>query len=990
MIQTNIYDDYIYFTLQFRDNSTNILQPVSKVLEPMNWDKILNRIPRDPSMYGFWSDFLEDKYGLTFTFASDEKGLNGGGQFLKDIYETYGDQAEVYFTLGANNQPIKSWRVNLEEYELLDGSDTSDYGGVQLSIEKMPFQGKLKSRLNTVCQINNVINIDGDLLTQIPVETLRLHSKTLLEETAFSSQNYQTSNNYGGDSYPNDGEPMAHDLIIQPDQSNSTIQELDSVFNQPMGFIDSFQDDGTSLNTPKAPTDTSTVNLINGEYLQNVNQFTPDYSGQLNIAWSGSSVIYTAGQLTTGVGRFIVNLCPRLVQFRQDGQGQWQLVQIVAGSINTLSNNNTELGPDINPFGSGANPSVFPFDINSASQQYILPSIEATLEPISALRSATSGFGIVTRYNGYNWNENFSVTVEAGDLIFVHIVGLQWNSTDFRTTISNKNILIQFDEFINTITYSQQTTAPATTSDGYRIFDIVNQLLENITGQQNSLKSSFFSEGGFGYKYLLTNGYAIRNFNAIINQPKTTLQSIINSLQAYFCLGIGIQEFVDEYGNFTEYLLVESVSDIFKTLEIERYTDTFGWIEKHNPDWCFNKVELGDNTWQGINYLMEDEFNTKANYEVQWRKYGDNILSKLSDIISSGYLIEEQRRNQFMLNSNQSWQNDEAMFIIATAEPCVFKAITITAINLLQYNTFSPFFSTIPTIYFTQIMALLTGDVVSFTYLSHTYSVVIASSVTGYPQIGADAYELNSQGDWVSVQAYLANQITFDVTGNALYIAINNITSSTRPGLDSANWLKWLFLTTQDVTITPPSPNQVFAERNNPFAICSGVIDPSTIYNGRLSRKHILYNWMPVIGIGLYFVDPSSQDYRVSQIVTTLARMNSKFTSQFLSSEPNKGNAGVFILNEFNREYIKQYLSAGGVLFTPVEFECNIKIGWNDVQVIRKALCGETGNPDIDFGGLTLKDSSGDFWFCHITDLSYDFVKQICTLKGQKALPIVS
>ena len=226
-MQTNLYDNSLYFALQFQDQTTNILQPVTLCIEPMNWDKLVNDIPRDLSWYAFWSDFMEDSYGLCFTFLE-----NGGGEYLKNIYDTFGDQAVVWFMFGYTGQkPIKKWRVNLQDYELDYGSDISEFGGVLTSIEKMPFQGKLKARMSTPCQINAYINMDGDLLTPIPVQTVRLHSKTLLEETVASTQIPITL----PESVPTFFDTY---LIIQPDLTNAVIDELYQVFNQPTGILD--------------------------------------------------------------------------------------------------------------------------------------------------------------------------------------------------------------------------------------------------------------------------------------------------------------------------------------------------------------------------------------------------------------------------------------------------------------------------------------------------------------------------------------------------------------------------------------------------------------------------------------------------------------------------------------------------------------------------------------------------------------------------------
>ena len=1104
-LQTNIYDSNIYFSLQFRDNTTLILQPNIYTYEPSNWNKMANDVPRDSQWYGFWSDFIEDKYGLTFTYIKGDNGLTGGAEFLQNIYETYGDQAEVYFSIGYSNNAkvpysqIKSWRVNLQEYELIDGSDIYPLGGVMTSIEKMPFQGKLKARFSAPCTINSYTNMDGDLLTPIPTWTLRLHSKSLEEESESQTQTPQTSSAYD---LTVDTVCMSHDFMMQPDQSNVIVNELYNVYTQPSGIYPSKIDDATT-GTPEDPTVGGLV-IISGEdtYLNSVNQYSPSTNGNLSIDWSGQFVLYTSNQGLEPSG-FWFTLTPRATQWRNIG-GVWTFVSVQAGTPQTISNGNSEtpiagvpvwvtgqnwsagqlawdltdaglfaakvaltgsstvphsdsthwwsitqwvLGgtfvigdvvfnsttmyicisgvtgvqpiPPLDTthwkvlptwvtgtaYGSGASviwngifyqssssvtssipppqdsvnwnmiavlssilTSIFPYDINGASQQYILPSLTSSTQ-----RGASTG-GLVTRYNGYIWNNTFNFVVEAGDQIFVHLVGLQANSTAFRLDSDNVSNGVQFDLFENTITYTQLTTVPSSIAPAYRAIDVLNQMVENLTGQKNAVISPFYQEGGAGYKQLFTNGYGLRNFNSLTNAPKKSLETFLGDLQGEECLYVGIREL-----NGVEYLVVDYITQGFKTLTIDTFLDPLDYKEKHNTRFSYNKFNFGYSTWQGLNLIMEDEFNTQAKYLTQFLKYGDNALEKLSSVIRSGYILEEQRRNQFNLNPNQSITNDNDWFGVCTSEPSIFQNITLLPNGDTDGNTW--------VVFAISSLAAIQGDVVSLVYGGVQYTLYILSELSGYPQIGSDAYYVSNSGDWAS-GSYTVSQIVYDTTASQWYICILAVSGSTRPGLDSTHWLAWTFFDpTIAITITPSSPDQIFAERNQPFSICTGVIDPTTIYNGRKSPKHILYNWAPIIAIGLYFVNPESNDWSVSRIVTTEVKMNSKFTTQFLESEEFKGNAGTLTLCEFNNENISNFV--GLQLFSPIQGNCKIYGGWNQIEILRKALCGETGDATIDCGGIVLKDNKGEIWFHHIVGgMKYDLVKNWIELDTQKVFRI--
>ena len=972
-MQTNLYDSNIYFAIQFKDGL--LLNQAVYVLEPMNWEKMQNHMPRDPMTFGFSSDFIEDKYGLKFTFITDGKKI-GGGQYLKQIYDAHGDQAEVYFSIGYANaqgnpyEEIKSWRVNLEEYELDFGSAIAEFAGVLTSIEKMPFQGKLLARQNTACTINQYLTMDGDLLTPIPVNTLRLHSKSLQESTICQSPSPQTSPaidpSFFLDSY----------IIIQPDQSNQIISELSDVFNQPVGILNTGSRLPSISSTPPTPNSSDangillsgTINTPSAVYAppfsDNISQYTPTTSGILEIKWQGGGP-QTSFYWYKGTGAGIRNqwwsITPTVVVQRLI-QGSWQIVGQYYGTTSILAAFSDSGQNPTAPMVGSWNPSAT--NCNLASTQYILPGVTGSTPRANIIQCS-----------GYTLNEDFkNISVITGDNVYVHFL-LAPNGT----TKTPDGGWIQLDGFFNTITYTQLTTTPGSTADGYRIIDVLNQQIECITGQKNAVKSKFFSKGGFGYNYMLTNGYALRNFSALIYQPKKAFSSLFNDLQAIFCLGKGIQEI-----NEVENVVIEYFTDFFKTRIIKRYDNTLEWKEKHNSKFSYNNISLGYNKWQGLNLLMEDEFNTQGSYLTQFLKYGENLLQKMSDLIASGYMIEEQRRNQFNLNPSQSLTEDESWFIIATAEPNIF-----TGIQSLWGNSNST------VVFYITSLALMPGD-----------------------QFYYDVPVWFAQGSWV-----FGAVVSYGSTNYICQNASGNFTSSTPPPTDTFNWVVGgglnagtLFTVVSEVTasstigqdvyivtpapvaevvggaynfnIIPPSPNQVFAERSQPFKICTGVIDPSTIYNGRLSLKHILYNWRPLIAVGLYFVDPLSKDFSVSQIVTTLVKMNSKLTTQFLPTEPNKGNVGDLILNEFSREQISNFV--GYEVFSPKQGECKIRAGWNDVEDIRKALCGEHTNPLINFGGVALTDSQGDLWFCHVNDFKYDIFKEMITFDVQKVFLIAN
>ena len=938
---TNLYDSRIYFEIIFNGVATQII-------EPDKWNTIQSHIPRDPVFFGFWSDFLDDRYGMRFSYIKTYEPasgltITGGGELIWSIYNQYGSEAELYFSFGQYNKNVKQevnrWRINLNTI------DDSDFGGVMVDIEKMPFQAKLRARMSAPVTINEYSNMDGGLLTPIPNSNVRLHSKVLPEQTIAISNSPQLTNEY----YGNAGLSGFNPLLLALDFSNIVTAELQNVPSAPCALIN----DGTITSTI-APSP-EYVDVVGSRLFQ----YSALTSGNLKIIcnttftywhWHAGSYFAPApgGEENPWICEY------QLKQYR---------------NVNGVY---TQIGSTIfsTPFILDSDSPNFHFgDIGVA---YIFPDMTDPAD-----RSNTNKIENIN----LAWEQD-GISVNAGDDFYLYIV---FSSPDPYVT-GDSIIRQQISNLTNNISFYQDTTYPPSISPAYRIFDVLNQQIEAITGQANALISPFFSYGGFGYNYLVTNGYSIRNFGNLIYKPKKDLASFLNDLQSIFFIGVGIKKI-----NGVEYLYVDYCPSLFQEKTIGTY-QTLEWKDSHSKEFCYNKAELGYKKYSALNLIQEDEFCTQGSYLLQFLKTQDNTLTKQSDTIAAGYLLEEQRRNQYLYNQQQSLTNDSDLFIIATSEPCIFN---------IPYTTLP--FGTGAYIQFGFNAGLFPGDTVSILNSPNTpqyFNLTIYRQVQGYPKyisgVLTDQYEVVANGIWSSGTTYNPSNIVADPSdGYTLWICLSTVSSSLYPSSDLSHWFPFLGLYpltsrvigtnfVSQVQITPLSPDQVFAERFQPFEICNGVVDPSSIYNGRLSLKHILYNWRPLLGVGLEWVNIFSPDYSVSQIIPTLVRMNALFTSQFWDSEPNKGNIGDIITVEIQREFLSKYLSNGKNLFMPQGLTCKIKIGYDDYNLIRMALTGETNNPDLDFGGLVLQDWQGIWWFCHIIDFKYNFVEQIAEIKAQK------
>lgn len=884
-IKTNLYDYRIYFALSY-DNQ------FVEILEPFKWNSINGRTPRDPDKFGFMSDFLEDKYGMIFSFNKDTDGKTGGGVILEEIHSNInkGPNYEIYFEFGIKRsetyEQVNKWRVNLNDYNKVDYG--SGFGGVSTSIEKMPFQAKLKARETVPNSINGYSTLDGQLLTPISTWQVRLHSKTIELTSLASSASPQRSAEYNR---PTGG---FNNLIAQPDQMNLVTNELKDVFAMPFALVNQI---GLSGSSP------ASVNIFQ-DFLC---QYTVTNEGFLNVSVNAS---------------FDVWLWHNNRQFQPAGaepriQGRYKImVQRLVSGVQTIV---------FDGFGS-----LFNIDSSSPGWTFGTP-------PSDVLPTVTGGDRANCNKVPIDWTMTGAnnIPVEVGDNVYVFYLITP------TTTLSDSTLCIQFDNYLGQVRYNQLTTTPATNALGFRIIDVLNQTMEFMTGQKNAVISPFFEKGGAGYNYLLLNGYSIRNFGGLAYNFKASWSLLFNSLQSIFALGAGVQKDDD----LNEKYYIDYITQFFKSGVIETFTETLNWQDLGTNN-LFNGAELGYNKFEGLNIKQNDEICTSAVYNFQKVKTQGNVFQKKSDMCAAGYIIEDQRRNQFLANPSQTLSYDNEIFIVATTDKAVFVDTNCSFGNAVSRMTVF------------KVLGMKAGDkfVISDGANAGTVFTVV-SQLQGYPII---------------IPGFTPT----------LYQDVYNITPAP---VDQSP-------TVTTLEIIPSSPDQIFAERSEPFKKCTNVIDPSTIYNGRITPKHILFNWRPFLGISLYFQDLTEPDY-VSRIITASAKMNSNFVSQFLPTEPFKGNIGDLTVSEIQDETVQNYRAIGTDLYLPYKAKCEINCGYNQYTSIRKGLAGELkfeeGGPIKNRGGLILGDDKGKLWFCHVFDIRYNFVTQIGSLLINKVEEII-
>lgn len=222
-----------------------------------------------------------------------------------------------------------------------------------------------------------------------------------------------------------------------------------------------------------------------------------------------------------------------------------------------------------------------------------------------------------------------------------------------------------FQEFTD-ISFNALEQSSSSTANGWFIGDAMDQCIKVITDNSSELKSKFFSRIGYqwpsdgqGALNLLTNGKQIRKFNVAQNPLTISLKEILASAKSIYCIGFGFEKV-----GLKEVVRVERVGYFYQNKQILVIEECFDYREETAKELLYNEIEIGYDKYQDSGYNTNDEFNTKQE-RVGPIKTNKEKLTQKSTLITSGYKIEDVRRQQFMQTGKDSYSNDDDGFMIS-------------------------------------------------------------------------------------------------------------------------------------------------------------------------------------------------------------------------------------------------------------------------------------------------------------------------------------
>lgn len=265
-------------------------------------------------------------------------------------------------------------------------------------------------------------------------------------------------------------------------------------------------------------------------------------------------------------------------------------------------------------------------------------------------------------------NGTLNLTLEENEDLYIYfsLVGYDNDSTNPR----EMRLTVEFTTC--ELTLKAVTKANPSVSKGIQLFEAFYKMSEYITGVQDCFRSNFFgrlnsvvpyAQNGCGAWVALTNGLNIRN---MLDKEGNKFPIVCSFEQLYKACdaiwGLGMKI---ERDNGKDYIRIEKREYFYNPEAIISLPNVSGITTAPDTEACYNQFQVGYSKTNlstgGLNGI--DEFNSIRNYSIPLEKAKNKLVS-VSEIATSGYLIEQTRRAQFSELPTTDFETDNDLFFI--------------------------------------------------------------------------------------------------------------------------------------------------------------------------------------------------------------------------------------------------------------------------------------------------------------------------------------
>lgn len=573
--------------------------------EPIGWDSIVINLTRD-----------RDSHGLFFESAVSLKFYGEGRNYIKNIYETFGIDAFVglIIDIQCSDEPFQNFftgKLLLSASEF----DDSDDCFVTLPIDPGGCLMQFRNRIDQEVDLNTNLDFDGNALAhydKMPFNMELLAKTIVLREVATDYAD-------------------AFDVPVIPEYTSPPGSIASGIGTQHFGDL-------AYIGLPTGVVSINEIGLVEnttdiGDFSTVVPLVTCEKTGTFNIDISLSRLKFNIRSSTAAA---IADCSGNDVQ-------EVQIIFYI----------------EVN--GSPVYTDSFYNDTDCASSR---------------------DFNFINKH----WNQD--VFMNAGDILtsFIRIIsGGTWHrdlvSSNPISFIYNDHAVPDPDDpshgFIGLVdcffNITEKLYNAPTDAQVYMVNEALSRTIEGITDDCMRVKSNYFGRtdsqpytsvsDGCGSLEVITKGLLIRGFPIDNVIMPVSFSGLFNSLSAIHCLGFGQEDDAARPGH--QVIRVEPM-EYFYDSAIILTCDNVPSIKKTvKPQWFPSKINIGYNKWEAENSMGLDEFCTKRSYRTTLSEI-KNEVSKIADLVASGYAIEVTRNIEYVDQSTKDWRYDNDIFIICT------------------------------------------------------------------------------------------------------------------------------------------------------------------------------------------------------------------------------------------------------------------------------------------------------------------------------------
>lgn len=542
---------------------------VLPIREPVGWDVLDIQGKRDPELHGWTYQFSDGEFPLKFDCSA-------GGDLIKSVYESAGQDGDVGFQYGFN--------YGGNEYLLFDGAIllgtyTPYPAYVQASVKNNQFDETFLSRLDTPVSMAETEGFDGGTIIPPTPYSMELHAKQILTQLSVNNSNRSYADNL--------------------ETSGTTFWVLFGIDGPVKNDIDQ-TNIFTLLSTPADPVP---------------NQFN------IKFTTGGVTDISFAANITIQIHTHNTNLFGSIT-------GTYKVVYLYRKlNANGTYTDTSETISNVEHSSTGA--------------------LSTNTPVINLIASKT-----ITGFNYGAGDEIYFFTfIEFDDAINVYFPSI-----------------VQFSLAFTVAHY--ESSAPSLANVWF-LDDALRHIINVMSDGRLAFRSSFLERANFqnvvqgqAARRVLTNGFQIRNFDVADRPLKADFSKLVKSLNAQNCIGADYA--VDNTG--AARVRIERRDFFYRDNMILAIEDGIEeYYEQVATDIIYNEAEFGYDKFLETGFNSLDEFNTRSSALTPIQK---NLkkLSQIATVITSGYTIEDTRRQQFADTPTNSYDNDDNTFMMAVRD----------------------------------------------------------------------------------------------------------------------------------------------------------------------------------------------------------------------------------------------------------------------------------------------------------------------------------